>query len=339
MIFYIGCDIISAIESMEGYGVYTFDEFEFESGAVLKDVKVEYFLTGTPKYDEEGNITNMVLYFHGFNGDYSSINENYILMAEDNVLSREDYFFVSITSLGLPSSCSPSTTGLKHAFPTYTIKDRVNFKRQFLLENFKFKKILGFIGRSLGGFEIFTWACEFPDDMEFIIVVCSSFKTNGYRYVFSKGVGSIFDSADNFYDDIYSDSLSKMLVSVNMIIYTNMFPKEIFQKLSNDEIDVLMDDFVDEGLFVDPYDLKFRNDAILNFDVESKLHNIKAKSLIFASNSNVYFDYEFDTKPLKDLIKDSKIVLLDSDYDDYLDFNPCKLIGKDVGEFLNQFKK
>ena len=61
--------------------------------------------------------------------------------------------------------------------------------------------------------------------------------------------------------------------------------------------------------------------------------------MIFASNSNVYFDYEFDTKPLKDLIKDSKIVLLDSDYDDYLDFNPCKLIGKDVGEFLNQFKK
>ena len=46
------------------YFVAFFDEFEFESGAVLKDVKVEYFLTGTPKYDEEGNITNMVLYFH-----------------------------------------------------------------------------------------------------------------------------------------------------------------------------------------------------------------------------------------------------------------------------------
>lgn len=324
---------------MEGYGVYTFDEFEFENGEVLKDVKVEYLLTGTPKYDEEGNITNMILYFHGFNGDYSSINDNYVLMADDNVLSKEDYFFVSITSLGLPSSCCPSTTGLKHSFPSYTIKDRVNFKRQFLLDNFKFKKIFGLMGRGLGGYEIFTWACDYPDDMEFIIVACSAFKTNGYRYVVSKGVASIIDSADGFYDDIYSESLSKILVSINMVLYSNVFPKEIYQNMSNDEIDVLMDEYVDEGLFIDIYDLKFRNDAVFSYDVEDKLHKIKAKSLFFSTKSDVFFSPKFDVEPLKDLVKDSKIVFIDSEYGDYLDFNPCKMVKNDVEEFLNQFKK
>lgn len=47
--------------------------------------------------------------------------------------------------------------------------------------------------------------------------------------------------------------------------------------MSNSEIDRLMDDFVDEGLFTDIYDFKFRNDCVLGYDVEDKLKDIKAK--------------------------------------------------------------
>ena len=58
---------------MDGYGKHSMDAFEFENGSVLNDVNVEFSLSGTPKYDAEGNITNLILYFHGFNGDYSSV--------------------------------------------------------------------------------------------------------------------------------------------------------------------------------------------------------------------------------------------------------------------------
>ena len=39
---------------------YILEEFEFKNGAVLKDVDVDYGVVGTPKYDEECNITNAV---------------------------------------------------------------------------------------------------------------------------------------------------------------------------------------------------------------------------------------------------------------------------------------
>ena len=52
---------------------------------------------------------------------------------------------------------------------------------------------------------------------------------------------------------------------------------------------------IDEGLFKDVYDLKFRNDAISDYDVEDKLTNIKAKTLVVSDSENGYYSPEFDT--------------------------------------------
>jgi homoserine O-acetyltransferase len=150
----------------------------------------------------------------------------------------------------------------------------------------------------------------------------------------SKAMDSIIESSDDFYNDIYTDSLSRIMVSINKLIYSNYFSKKIFQTMSNDEIDVLMEDFVDEGLFIDIYDFKFRNDAVLGYNVEDKLENIKAKALIFAYPDDLYFTPEFDTIPLKEILPDSKVIVVKSNrdvtgYDDY-----SVLILDEVREFL-----
>ena len=62
-------------ESFLGYGVYTLDEFEFENGQVLNDVKIECLISGTSKYDDEGNISNVIIYCHSYNGNCFSIND------------------------------------------------------------------------------------------------------------------------------------------------------------------------------------------------------------------------------------------------------------------------
>ena len=321
-----------------GYYTYVMDKFEFESGSILDNVVVEYSLRGTPKYDEDGNICNAIIFCHRFNGNYASIDDLYYLTKKGGVFDSEEYCFISITSLGFPESCSPSTTGLKHNFPKYSIKDRVNFKRQFLAEKFNIKKVHGILARGVGGYEAYTWACEYPDEMDFIIIHSSSYKTNGYRYVVSKCMDSVIDSTDHFYDEIYNDSLSRIMVSINKLLYSNYFSKKIFQEMSNDEIDVLMDDFVDEGLFTDIYDLKFRNDAILNYNLEDKLHLIEAKALIISSRDDIYYSPEFDTLPLENLIKDSKIILFDFTRD-YIDFEDYSIFEKDLIEFMSQIKK
>jgi len=324
-------------DAFVGYDKFIMDKFEFESGRVLENVEVEYTARGTPKYDEDGKICNALVYCHTFNGNYSSVDHIHKLVAEGKPFDLNEFYIISTTSLGFPESCSPSTTNLKHNFPKYTIKDRVNFKRQFLRERFGIEKVYGIISKGVGGYDAYTWACEYPDEMKFIMVAGSCFKTNGYRYVVSKCMESIIESSDDFYSEIYSDSLSRMMVSINRLLYSNYFSKKIFSNLSNDQIDVLMDDFVDEGLFVDIYDFKLRNDAVLEYDVEDKLKNIKAETLVISSNDDMYYTPELDVMPLNDLIENVTIVTFESDITN-INYDDGAIVEKEIREFINKVK-
>lgn len=325
-------------ESLLGYGKYTLKEFEFENGEVLNDVVVECLISGTPKYDSDGKIENTVIYCHSYNGNCFSINDLYQITAESAPFDKNEYFIISITSLGFPESCSPSSTGLKLNFPKYSILDCVNFKRQFLKEFLNIEKVMGVTGRGVGGYEVYTWACEYPDEMDFIIVCDSSFKTSGYRYAVSRAVDNIIESSEGFYSETYDVSLSNTMVSINRLVYSNIFSKKILQQMSNDEIDILMDDFVDECLFFDIYDVKYRNDLVIEYDVEDKLQNIKAETLIFGHTDDIYYIHEYDTLPADNLIDHSEIILLDSlksptGYEDYT------VLNKIFEKFLRKVKK
>lgn len=320
------------------YDIYTLEEFKFDYGRVLNNLEVQYATRGTPEYDEEGNIINAFIFCHRFNGDYSSFDELNNLVGPDSILSDYNFFYISITSLGFPKSCSPSTTDLKYDFPQYSIRDCVNFKRKFLAEKFNISKVLGILGVGFGGYEAYTWASEYSDEIEFLIIGNSSFKTNGYRYIISKVIDSIISSTDSYYtDDDYSDDLIRLMVPINKLIYSQVFSKKIFQNLTLSENEGLMDDFVDEGMFKDVYDLKFRNDAILDYNIEDKISNIKAKTLVVSDSENAYYSLEFDTYPLKDKIENMSIFIFDGrDFtfsDDYTPFFDVFV------EFLKEFKK
>ena len=316
---------------------YIIEEFKFDYGRVLNNVQIQYATRGTPKYDDKGNIINAVLFCHRFNGDCSSFDDLNHLIGTESVLSDYDFFYISITSLGFPESCSPSTTNLKYDFPQYSIKDCVNFKRKFLSEKFNMTKVLGILGVGFGGYEAYTWACEYPDEMEFLIIGYSSFKTNGYRYILSKVIDSMILSSDDYYnDDIYSQNLSEIMVPLNRLIYSQSFSKRIFQNLTLGEINGLMDEFVDESLFNDIYDLKFINDAILNYNVEDKLTNIKAKTLIVSHSEDLYYTLEFDTYPLKDKIE--KLTFFIFDGEDFTFNDDYSLFFELFIDFLDGFK-
>lgn len=313
-----------------GYGKHVLDEFEFETGQILHDVKVEYSTRGTPKYDEDGNISNAIIFCHELNGNCTSIGDLDQITGTENESSDFNFFYISVTSLGYRGSCSPSTTDLKLDFPEYSIKDCVNFKKRFLEDAFGIDRVLGIIGFGLGGYEAYTWACEYPDEMEFLIVANSSYKTNGYRYTVSKAINNIIDSSDDYFDNIYSDHISKIMLSIYSIIYSQYLPKKVFQNFTTDEIDIFMEDFLEEGLSVDIYDFKYRNDAILRYNVEDKLSDIKAKTLVVGTSEDLYYSPEFDICPLEEKIENIETHILTIE---------TPLLDQDYGKFENIFKK
>lgn len=318
------------------FGKHVLEEFTFESGTVLKDVEVEYTTLGNPKYDSDGNIINAIVFCPNMGGTQDLFQD--IIPNSGFSLKHKDLFYIVIKALGTPDSCSPSTTGLKLNFPEYTFKDRVNFKRAFIHEKFNITKVLGVTGEGVGGYDVFTWACEYPDEMDFIIVLNSSYATTGHKYVISKSLESIINSSDDFASDVYSSSLNKLIVSINKLLFSYYFSENIFANLSNDEIDVMMEEYVDDGLFLDIYDFKIRNDCVLKYDLRDKLCNIKAKSLFINSGDNPSFTPKYDILPLKELVKDSEVFILKSRNSIYNDDDYSELTEK-LAEFSLPFIK
>ena len=324
-------------DSKLGYRKHVLDEFKFENGQILQNVEVEYTTRGTPKYDEDGKVNNAIIYCHRFNGNCLSIEDLHQLIGPKSGTSDYNFFYISITSLGYPESCCPSTTNLKFDFPKYTIKDRVNFKRKFLNEVFGISKVLGILGVGIGGYEAYTWACEYPDELEFLIIGHSTFKTDGYKYITSKAIDSMIDASDDYLGNVYSENLSKIMFSINSLIYSQYFTKKALKTFTNNDLDILMDTFIEEGSTIDIYDFKFRNNALLDYDLEDKISNIKAKTLITNSSEDCYFSPESDVYPLKEKIQNLEIYIFNAqEYvykDDYTEFIDL------FREFLEEFKK
>lgn len=312
------------------------ESFELEYGKVLEDIPVEYSTSGVPKYDGEGNITNAIVFCQTREREFSILQGSHKYLKSKGNFNIDDFFFITISSFGVPGSFSPSTSGLKSDFPQYSIRDMVNFKRQFLMENFKIKKIFGIIGEENGGYEAYAWACEYPDDMKFIMLFNSDYKISGYRFVISKGLEAIIESNEDYYSNPYSTSLTNVMVAVNTIMYAQFFSEKTLNNLANYEIEALLDDFVDEGLSFDIYDLNFRNNAFLNYDNTDKLANIKAKTLVIYSDDSIYFNQPVDENVLMDNISDLKILSYDSQKENYYDWEDYSLIGEEVISFLNE---
>ena len=268
------------------------DSFKFHNGEVLKDVKVEYMTYGTPKYDENGLINNAILYCSGSLGSFEGINKILPLTFQNCPFDGDKYFFISLTALGSSGSCSPSQTGLKNKFPKYTMADVVNFQKQFLAEKFNIGHVLGLIGNSMGGFVGLTQAIEYPDFQDFIICGVSSYKVAGHDFILSRFVDEIIESDPDYAKGELTYSLIRTLRIACLAEFNFGLSKEALRSKTNDELAMEFEEFGNEMIETDIYDLKYCNAASMNFNVEDDLDKIKSKVLIISCKQDPHFPPE-----------------------------------------------
>lgn len=312
------------------------DFFEFENGKVLNNVLVEYMTYGTPKYDEDDSICNAIVYCSGSLGTFSGINKILPFTYDGDPFDASKYFLICMTALGSPGSCSPSVTDLKNKFPNYSIMDVVNFQKQFLKERFNIKHVLGLIGNSMGGFVGLTQAIEYPDYQDFIICGVSSYKVAGHDYVLSKFVDEIITSDPDYAKGELTYSLIRTLRIANLAEFNFGLSKEALRAMSNDELDIELENFGNEMLETDVYDLKYCNASCMNYDVEDKLDKIKSKVLIISCKQDPHFPPELDAIPMSKMIKDSELIVMDSQLG-HLCFNELENVYDELKEFMECF--
>lgn len=314
---------------------YTLKEFTFNNGTTLNDLCVEYLTFGTPKYDENNNITNAIIYFHGTTGNYTSIKRISDVLGENLPFDTDKFFFVSLSTLGTPGSSSPSTSKLYNKYPEYNILDMVNFNKKFLDEALNIKKPLGLIGNSMGGFEALTWASIYPDDINFLVSLVSSYKVGGQNYILGKVMNDIIESDPDFNKE--GKQLKRSLKLSSKSMYSFGLSRQYYMDLTKEEIDNYMDEFADEDSEENVYDAYYRNKASISYDLTDEVSNINVPTLIIGIYEDQYFPPDLDAIPMSALINDSKLVLFNS-YIGHIGSSQLTKIKDEIEEFLTPFK-
>ncbi len=340
MFLFGGKSVLEKEEMIPEY--FTLKNFKFNNGEVLEEAVVEYMTFGTCHFDEEGTIDNAVLYFHGSDGNFSSVRRISEITGSGEVLDTDKFFFISLSALGSPASASPSTTALKNRFPAYDVEDMVNFQKEFLKERFNISHLKGLIGNSMGGFEVLSWACMYPDSIDFVISLVSGFKVGGHNYALSRIMNNILISDPDYNDGDYelpiSDSLKRSLKLSSDVCYPyGLSWQEYRENMTNEEIGDAMDEFAEESLEQDVNDIVYRNNSSLDFDLTDDLANISAKVLIIAINQDKYFPPSLDAIPMSKLIKNNKLVIFDSLMGHVGSYELNK-IEEEIEEFIKEFR-
>ncbi|MDR2873584.1 MAG: alpha/beta fold hydrolase [Methanobrevibacter sp.] len=328
-------DSILELEKKLSIEYFTLKNFQFSSGDNLKDLIVEYTTIGTPIKNEKGEIINAIVFNHGIGENCLRVGAFYEIMGDKRALDTEKYFIISITALGSIGSHSPSNSGLKWNFPKYVINDMVNFQKEFLHEKFNIKHVKGLIGYSMGGFEVLTWAINYPDYMDFVIPLLSSYKFTGRNYAVSKIVNNCIENDPQYNGGNYKEPL-KSIGLANQVAYLFGLSLEYYGSLGIDEINQTLNSLMGNFKNYDANDIILRNNVIGSYNAEDKLDNIIAKTLIIAINQDLYFPPHIDAIPMSKMIKDSNLIIYDSSFG-HLGIDEIFKIENELKEFLNQF--
>jgi len=312
---------------------FTLSEFTFESGETLKDLRIEYTCIGVPRVDSDGFINNAILHIHGWSGDYSSVKRLNPLTGEGKPLNG--FFIIAPTSLGSPGSASPSTTGLGVKFPKYTISDMVNFHYKFIRERFRIRKLKGVIGASMGGFQALQWAVSYPDFMDFLVLLVTTFKVRGLNYAIFEYINQIIKTDPAYKSGVYKEDPRCMCLA-SMFMYFYGYSREYYNRLDNRQLRDAMIKAGEEGMELDANDIIWRNNAAMEFNLEDQLENVRADTLIVGINQDQYFPPDSDTIPLSEGIKNSRTIIYDS-ICGHLGVNELEKIEDELKEFLELY--
>ncbi|MDH3418502.1 MAG: alpha/beta fold hydrolase [Gammaproteobacteria bacterium] len=142
-------------------GEWIVDNFKFQSGETLPELRLHYQTIGDPAGVP-------VLMLHGTTGSGAYFLAESIageLYGPGQPLDAERYFLILTDALGAGQSSKPSD-GLQTRFPSYTYEDLVHAQYRLVTEHLGITHLRLVIGNSAGGMQTWVWGAMYPDFMD-----------------------------------------------------------------------------------------------------------------------------------------------------------------------------
>ena len=270
---------------------YTVKNFKLQSGAVIENLKMEYATLGNPNRDAQGNITNAVVFCHGFSGNYSQIIVLKGVVGPGMPFDTDKYFFVLPTALGSPGSSCPSVSGSGPKFPKYTIADIVQAQYLLVTQHLKIKHLTGVAGASMGGFQALQWAVMYPGFMDWAIPIAAAPDALGRLLGRSAVLIDTIKLDPEYKDGYYKDQPKKGMEVYFMSAYLWYFGHDYYgqQWKKREELLKGLKDVSLGSAKADANDIIWREEALMSFDVASQLPDVKTRTLVIGINDDELF--------------------------------------------------
>ncbi len=152
-------------------GDFTLPEYRFESGEVLRDVRLHYVTLGTPHRDGQGVVRNGVLILHGTGGTGGQfLGPGFAgeLYGPGQPLDTTRFYVILPDNIGHGKSNKPSD-GQHMRFPRYGYTDMVTLQYLLITRGLGLERLHLVMGTSMGCMHAWMWGYMYPASVDGLV--------------------------------------------------------------------------------------------------------------------------------------------------------------------------
>ena len=267
---------------------FIIDNFKFESGEALPELRIHYITMGQPRRDAMGITRNAVIVNHGTTGSGTVFTSRTFageLFGPGQLLDTAKYFVILPDGIGHGGSSKPSD-GLRARFPKYTYNDMVDAQHALLTQGLGVNHLRLAMGTSMGCMHAWVWGERYPAFVDGLVpLACAPTQIAGRNRMMRTMIMDFIRQDPGYHGGEYTTQPAGLRPAMGML-YVLTSASKVQQKAAptRDQDDRLIRTYLDQqSRSHDANDVLYAFDASRNYDPSPDLEKITAQVLAINS--------------------------------------------------------